>query len=149
MIVIFMDLMFLLGRVIRIICSFIIKVDGIVMLRVVFLSILLVCFCYMFVESLLWFEMFFLFISDLIFLDFFKRFFWFLKICDCKNYFKIGLGIVNVVCFIFVWYERFGCICIVVVKFFVLKILFYCFNNCFDENFVCLIFIFFIKKLYL
>lgn len=52
-IVIFMDLVFLLGRVIRIICNFIIKVkvDGIVMLRVVFLNILLVCFCYVFVEG--------------------------------------------------------------------------------------------------
>lgn len=77
-IVIFMDFVFLLERVIRIICNFIIKVDGIVMLRVVFLSILLVCFCYVcLLMVLLWFYMFFLFISDLKFYDFFKRFFCF------------------------------------------------------------------------
>lgn len=73
-IVIFMDFVFLLERVIRIIC----KVDGIVMLRVVFLSIMLVCFCYVcLLKVLLWFYMFFLFISDLKFYDFFKRFFCF------------------------------------------------------------------------
>lgn len=119
-IVIFMDLVFLLGRVIRIICNFIIKVkvDGIVMLRVVFLNILLVCFCYVFVEGFVVVWDVFLFISDLIFFDFFKRFFCFWKFVIVKI--VLGLGIVNVVCFIFVWYERFGCICIVVVKFFVL-----------------------------
>lgn len=69
-IVIFMDFVFLLERVIRIIC----KVDGIVMLRVVFLSIMLVCFCYVcLLMVLLWFYMFFLFISDLKFYDFFKK----------------------------------------------------------------------------
>lgn len=143
-----MDLMSPLGRAIRTICSPTIKVDGTVMPRAAFLSTLLVRLCHTLVEGLLWFEMSSSSTSDSIFPDFPKRFFWFLKTRDCKNHSIIGLGIANVVCFISVWYERLGCICTVVVKFFVSKILFYCPNNCFDENFVCLIFIFLIKKLY-
>lgn len=143
-----MDLVSPLGRAIRTICNPIIKVDGTVMPRAAFLNTLLARLCHALVEGFAVVWDVFSSTSDPIFPDFPKRFLLFLKTRDCKNRFRIGDCQCSVLYFCLVWKTRLYLYCRCKIPCFVHFFL-DCLNNCFDENFVCWIFIFLTKKQYI